>query len=133
MTLKVYIVFAGLHIACGLAELWAQSAAGVPTQWQGVGPISHFIDAMGALRNVLQNPFGILNALGRIVWGLFAIFAFSGYENVFAGGWEFLRTLLASIGFAVMFMTIWRIMPGVIASVIGNLNRGFKRGLGRIG
>ena len=129
MTLKVYMVFAGLHIACGLAELWAQSAMGVEgVGWDGVGPITHFSEAMASLQTILQNPFGVLGALGKIAFGLFAIFAFSGYENVFSDGWGFFRTLLASVGFAVMFLTIWRVMGGVIASVIGNI----AGGLGKI-
>ncbi len=128
MTVKLYLVFAGLHIACSLAELWALSATGADAAWGDVGPIESFNEAMQSLQTILQNPFGLLGAMGKIAYGLFAIFAFSGYENVFSDGWGFFRTLLASVGFVVMFLTIWRVMGGAIASVIGNI----AGGLGKI-
>ena len=128
MTLKVYMVFASTHVVCALLELMAQSNNDSTLGWGGVGPIGHFMSGMEALRTMLQNPFGVLGALGDILFGLWAMFAFSGYENVFGEDFGFFRTFISSAGLSVLFLTIWRVMGGVIASVIGNI----AGGLGKI-
>lgn len=128
MTLKVYIVFLGVHFLCWVAEIWAQSEVDPSVGWESIGPIGSFTSAMaglnsnGGLTFLLRNPFNVLDVLGGVIGGLWGMFAFTGYENVFGGGFEWARDLLFAVGMGVLFMTVWRVMGGVIASVIGNIS-----------
>lgn len=122
MTIKIFIGFMMLHIFSTLGELWARSAAGENVAWEEVGALNRFNSSIEAFQHVLQNPFGILGGLGSLLVGLFEMFAFTGYPSVYDGGWEFIRVIFASIGFAVLFLTLWRVMGGVLASTISNIS-----------
>lgn len=121
MTLKVLFIFLVMHLVFAMGEMWALSMAGRDAGWQGIHAINQFSQGVTGLQTVLSNPLTVLDVVGKFTSGIWSLFSFQDYRNVFAGDLENIRVFVSAFGYGVLLLLVWRVVGGAISAVIGNI------------